>query len=413
MKASTAFVLGGMILLCTSTGCFRRTPKQENLLLAVVGDKKIRQSTFREELDQLDPSLRSKYRENRMAFLEKMIEEEVIHQLAVERNLAETLEAKELVARAREEAAIARLEEVEILSGIEVSQEEIQKRYDAELTRPEGSSLVRSVLYLCAAPDNDVAKLVATIDRGIADGLSFVEIAKQESLPYDPVWFDSPRFDELPPFVQAKAPQMANGTGMTLQGMPFYFHKDVEPLSACFRRIRQAVRLEKEQQARGHWLAARRAASAIQRYEEALDDLSKTDAVAATVSGSSLTVGEILMLLDELPAEERTKKMEDKKALLDEAIDRRILRDEAWKSGFQDDKLVTGKVERETRRILAEILTAENVTAHTPAAREQQRAEWLRKLKETAGIKQFPQNVKKMYIPPSKGIEDVPGGENL
>ncbi len=418
MKPITNLALCVAMLLLTAAGCIRRSPEKQNLLLAVVREKEIRESDLRAQLNRLDPSLRSKYRRNRMALLNEIIEEELLYQHALERNLPDTPEAKKRFARAEQDLAIERLKQLEIYAAVTVTTEEIEQRYRAELARPEGSSLVKSVFYVCSLPDQRAPNLLNGIQRGVEEGLSFPKIASQNSIACEAFEFDSAAFSALPEEMRSLALGMDNRTGFNPRGSPLFFFKDAERLDAerlspCARRIRAAIGREKRSLALREWLSSQRASSRIHPYEKALDDFSKTDAVAGEVNGVSLTVGDVAMLLEGLSVEERRKKVANKKALLHEAIDRELLRHEAWRRNLREDKAVKEKVPTETRRILVELVLTQEVAGVTPAAREKSRADLVAALEKAASVKKFAQNVKKMYIPPSKEIEDIFGSGTI
>lgn len=418
MKPIANLALCVTVLLLTAAGCVRRTRQKQDLLLAVVREKEIRESDFRARLNRLDPSLRSNYRRNRMTLLNEMVEEELLYQHALERNLPETPEAKKRFARAEQDLAIERLKQLEIYATVTVASEEIEQRYRAELARPEGASLVNSMLYVCTLPDTGVRSLLEKIEGGVRNGSSFAEIARRNSIACEAFEFDSAAFSALPEEMRSLALRMDNRTGFNPRGSPLFFFKDAELLDAerlspCARRIRQAIGREKRRRALRERLSSQRASSTIRLYEKALDDMTKTDAVAAEVNGVSLTVGDVAMLLEGLSFEERRKKAADKKALLDEAVDRELLRQEAWRSNLHEDDAVKEKLPTETRRILIDLVIEQNVTGVTPAARKKSRADLVAALEKEAGVKKFAQNVKKMYIPPSKEIEDIFGGGTI
>ncbi|NQT81443.1 hypothetical protein HQ563_00335 [bacterium] len=415
MRLTTNLAVCVTIVLLTTTGCIRRSLKKQDLLLATVGEKKIRESDFRAQLERLDPTLRGKYRRNRAALLDKMIEEELLYQHALDRNLAGTPEAKKRLSRLEEEIAIQRLMQLEVLSKVTVSKEEIEKRYLQEVNRREGSSIVKSILYISNLEENNVREQVNVIERELREGLSFPEVAKRNSLGYQMLELDSADFNDLPQEVRKIAVMLNNRSGgpINLGPNPFYFFKDTEPLSSCFRRIRRAIRDEKGERALRKWLSSRRAASTIRLHEEALDDMNRTAAAAAEVNGVSLTVGDVAILLEGLSVQQRRQKVADKKALLDEAVDREILRQEALKRRLHEAKFVKERLAKERRRILVELVIEQDVAGITPAAREESLAGLLAELKKAAGVKIVAENLKKMYIPSSKDIQDIFGGEPI
>lgn len=418
MRPTTKLALCVGVLLLVAAGCIRRSPRKQDLVLATIGEKEVKESDFRAELDRLDPTMRSKYRRDRMALLDKMIEEEVFYRSALDSNLAETTEAKKRLARAAEDAAIERFKQLEIYSGVTVTKEEIEKTYSAELARREGSSLVKSVFYVCTLPEDRVRNLVNAIERGVEEGLPFREVAHRNSLTCQSFEFDSAAFSDLPPQMRSIGVGLYNRTGANLRGTPLYFFKDAELLDAellspCARRIRRAIRRERRERALGEWLSSRRASSTIRVYEKALDDLENTDAVVAEVNGVSLTVGDVAALLKGLSVRDREKKAADSKALLDEAIDREILKQEALKKNLSEDEAVKEKVARESRRILVDLVIERDVAGVTPAAREKSRAELAASLREAAGVKIVAENLKKMYVPASKEIEEIFGGGTI
>jgi hypothetical protein len=399
--------------LLTMVGCVRSRPKEADLVLAIVGEKRIRASDFRRELDRLDPSLRSKYVRERGAFLDRIVEEEVIYRQAVKKELAQTPEARKRLARAEADAAIKRLKEQEIYSRIAVKEEEIKERYQKEIATPEEARIIKSILYVLSPPGGDTRELVEMIGNGIEQGLSFPEIARRNSLPYETMEFDSPRFGELPPQIQSLAKRMTNkaGVAVNLGETPFYFFKDARPLSSCFREIGRAIRDEKGEKALRERLSLLRAKSAITLHEEVLKDKTKKDAVAAEVNGFPVTVDDVVSYQRGFPEKDETPL--DQKSALDAAIDTEILRQEAMNRNLHNDAAVKEEVAREARRIVVELLTEQNVTALTPAAREKQRAEWVEGLTNAAGVTPFPENLNRMQIPPSKEIQDVFGGRTV
>jgi len=410
--------LPGNFILCLAVlflgaGCVRSRPRETDPVLALVGEKKIGGRDFRRELDRLDPSLRRKYLRERETFLNELIEQEVIYQAAAGKGLPQTPENMKRVSRAEADAPIRRLKQQEIYSKISVTEEETAKRYQEEIAHPEKAKIVKSVLYVLSPPGGDVQELVEMIGSGVKEGLSLPETARRNSLPYETIEFDSPRFGELPAQVQSVAVRMNNKSGLAvnLAGTPYYFFKDAQPLSSCFREVGRAIRGEKGERALGEWVSTLRARSTIRLVEAALKDLAKTDAVAAKVNGVPVTVGDVVSLWKARP--EKGDRPLDEKAALEAAIDREILRQEAMSKNLQDDPTVKKEVAGETRRILIELLTEQNVTALTPALREKQRAEWLEGMKKAANVRVFPENLKKMHIPPSREIQDVFGGEAI
>lgn len=418
MRLTANVVLGAVVLFLATEGCVRRGPTKHDEVLASIGQKEIRESDFRAEFERLDPSLRTKYRKDPMALLNKMIEEELVYQHAVEKKLAETTEGRKRLARAEQDTAIERFKEREIYAKVAVTDGEIKERYRVEVGRPGGSSLVRSLLYVCTLPDDPARarEVLEILERGVNEGLSFPEVARRNSLDCESFEVDSATFaDSFPPQIRSMAARMTNRTGVTINlgGAPFYFFKDAEPLSSCFRGIRGAIRKEKGEKALGDWLSSRRASSAIRLYEEALDDMTNSDGIAAEVNGVALTVGDAAELLEGLSEEEKSRIMAHKEALLGQVADRELLRQEAYRKNLLDENVARERVARETRRVLTSLAIEQNVAGYTAAAREKSRAEWVEELKKATGVKVFAENVKKMYIPASKEIEEIFGSEAL
>jgi hypothetical protein len=418
------------VLLLAAQGCVRRSPKKEDLLLAKVGQEEIRASDFRAELERVDPTLRSKYLKDRLALLDKMVEGELLYQRAVERRLAESPEVRRRLARVEEDAAIKRLKELEIYSKVTVTEGEIKKRYRQEITRPEGSSLVKPALYLFSVAGEDVRTVVEKIERGIDDGLSFPEIASGNSLPYQSYEFDSAAFDDLDPEIRRRALGMTNrmGQAIKLGEVVLLLFRDVEPLfgrvirdergerrlrTLCYRRIRKAIRDGKREEALGNWLDSRRNSGTIRVKPGALEHMTQTDAIAAEVNGVSLTVEEVTIPLEGLSAEEREMRGTDKKKLLEDAIDRELLRQESFKRNLQESEMVKNELEMETRRLLIALVIEKEVTGVTPPARAESLRQLVAGLRKAAGVKIVAENVKKMYVPASKSIEEVFGGESI
>jgi len=413
-ERAAAFAAVVAWLLIGATGCVRKTPEKTNLVLAVVGEKEIRESDFRRELERSSPTVKGKYRRDRMALLNQMLEEEVIYQKAVKENLLQDPEAQRRLAWARTDAAIERLKEVEIFKDIEVTGQDIARRYEEEVNKGGSSKIVVSFLYVSVHEGAEPVKVARMIEEGFQEGLSFAQIAERDGLPYDkdPIPFDSPRFNQVvPPQIQEIAQRLQNKrvVAASLGGVPWYFVKDVEPLSSCFRRVRSVIRDEKREGALRGWLAAGRASSAIRIHDEALENTKDRDAVAAEVNGVAITVRQLEALRDRLPKENRSLDATDAKALVNEAIDREILRQEAEKRKLDEDKVVKETVPRETRRILVELLTERNVTGLTDAVRTKSRTDWITGLRKEIGVRVFPENVKKMVLPPSEEIEEVFG----
>ena len=167
MKMTTSAALGVVMLLFAATGCVRKTEQQKDLVLATVGQKEIKESDFRTALDRLDPSLRSKYSSDRLAFLDNMIADELIYQQAVEKNIPQGAEATKRLARAEQRIVIERLEEQEVYSNVSVTREEIENRYLEETARPEGSALVKSILYLSSPPEDKTKNLAEIIAKAL------------------------------------------------------------------------------------------------------------------------------------------------------------------------------------------------------------------------------------------------------
>ncbi len=415
MRRTTNLVFCVSVLLLVAGGCARRSSQERDRVLAIVREKEIKESDFREELDRLDPSLRSKYRRDRMGLLDKMVEEEVLYQHALDSDLPQAPEAKRRLVRVEEDAAIERLKERDIYSRVTVTRQEIEERYWKEATRPETSSLVKSVFYICTFPDEQRGDLLSAIQRGVKEGRSFSDIATQNSLACQAFEFDSAAFNDLPQQIRTVAVRLNRRTGVNPPGTPLYFFKDAELLDAellspCARRIRRAVRDEKRERALAEWLSSRRASSTIQAHEKALEDLTPTDALAAEVNGLPVTVGDVAALLEGLSIEQRRGKEADKGRLLDEAVDRELWKQEALKSNLNDDPAVKEKAAREKRRVLVDLVVERNVSGVTEAAREKSRADLVAALEKAAGVKIFAEDVKKMYIPPSRDIQKIFGG---
>jgi hypothetical protein len=390
------------------------------LLLALVGEKEIRVSDFRAELERLDPSLRSKYRKDRMALLNRMVEEELIYQNALKSDVAGTPEAKRRLRRVEEDAAIKRLVHRDIYSQATVTREEIGERYRQELARPKESSLVKSILYIFTLPEDRTAELIRRIEQEVREGLSFPQIARENSIQHESYEFDSAAFSDLPGQIRSKAFAMDNRTGSAadLGGTILHLFKDAELLDAelvspCARRIRQALLYEKRERALRKWLSSRQANSTIRLYENALEDMTRMDAPVAEVNGAPLTVADVAALLEGLSSDQRQKKLADKKALLKEAVNREILRQEAFQRKLQEEVVVKRNIARETRRLLVDLAIDRNVTGHTPAARKESLAAWVATLEKAAGVKRFAENVKKMYIPASKDMQDIFGDQAI
>lgn len=413
-ERAAAFAAAVAWLLIGATGCVRKTPERMNLVLAVVGEKKIRESDFRLELERSSPTVKGKYRRDRMTLLNQMLEEEVIYQKAVKENLLQDPEAQRRLAWARTDTAIERLEELEIFKDIEVTEQDTARRYEEEVNKGGSSRIIVSFLYVSVHEGAEPAKVARMIEEGFQEGLSFPQIAERDGLPYDkdPIPFDSPRFSQVvPPQIQEIAQRMQNKkvVAASLGGVPWYFVKDVEPLSSCFRRVRSVIRDEKREGALREWLAARRASSAIRIHDEALENTKDREAVAAEVNGVAITVGRLEALRQKLAKENKDQDVTDVKALVNEAIDREILWQEAEKRKLDEDKVVKETVPRETRRILVELLTERNVTGLTDAVRMKSRTDWIAGLRKEIGVRVFPENVKKMVLPPSEEIEEVFG----
>jgi hypothetical protein len=419
-----------LILLIAAVGCRRGGPEQKNLLLARVGDVEIRGNDFRAELDRQDPTLRSRYLQNRRSLLDKMIQDELLHQRAMEMGLADEPGMQKRAARFTEDAAIERFKTRDIFSKVKVTEEEIRTRYDREARRPEKSSLVRPVLYLSSLPAETPQDLLGAIGRGVHEGLSFPEIARRNSLLFESVELDSIAFRDLDQQVRRLATAMENRTGriISLGETIVLLFKDAEPLygrivrdekgeralrTACYHRIRRALREQKQKRELREWLRSRRAASTIRVDHEALDDMTRTDSVVAEVNGVSLTVQDVTAPLEGLSPEQRRERLADKKSLVDEAINREILRQEAFRRNLHESDIVKKEAARKVRRLLINVVIEKDVVGVTGPARDASLRDLVAKLREDAGVEIVAANLKKMYIPASKSIEEIFGGETI
>lgn len=413
-RRAEAYVLVLAVFFLGATGCLRKAPEETNLLLAVVGEKGIRERDFRRELERSTPALKARYRQNRMALLNQMIEEEVIYQKAMKQNLLQDPEVQRRLARARTEAAIERLKEVEIFKDIRITEQEIQKRYEEEVSKGGTSDIVVSLLYLSVTEDTEAEEMARKIENGLRDGSSFPQVAERYELPYDrePIPFDSPRFSQqLAPPLQQVARRMPNRSVVALrsEGTITYLVKDVESLSARYRRIRSLIRNKKQTDALAAWLAAQRANGTIRIHEDALKNMTDNDAVAAEVNGVVITMGDVKALRDRLPRETEKPDLMDTPILVNKAIDRELLRHEAETRNLDEVPAVQRIVEGETRRILVELLTERNVTGLTATVKAKSRSHWVEELKKEIAVKVIAENVRKMALPPSEEIEEVFG----
>ncbi len=430
MKRTLNLSLAVAMFSLLSVGCIRRSPKEKNLLLAKVGRQEIRASDFRAELERTNPALRSKYLRNRRALLDEMIEEELLYQRGLQAGLDQEPELKTRLARVKQDIAIDRFKQIEVYPPIKVTEAEIETRYRQEVARPQGATLVKTVLYLSSLPEGEAQSIVNEIGRGVEEGLSFPEIARKASLPYESVELDSVAFRDLDQQVQKLGAGMENRTGraLALDGTVLLLFRDAEPLygrvvrgqtgerrlrTSCYRRIRGAILDEKREADLRTWLRSRRESSAIQIYQQALEDLTQGEEVAAEVNGVPITVREVLQLLEGLSPEEKRDRMASKRELLDDAIDRELLRQAAFAGNLQESNPARKELARQTHRLLVDLVVEREVSGITPAAREESLRTLVARLREAADVKIVAENLKKMYIPASKEIEELFGSESL
>ena len=145
---------------------------------ARIGSEKIMRDHVDEIFDQLAPNQQAEFKGKRgkADFVDKLIEEEIIYQEAVERGLRDDPEVAKRLEQAERNLLISEYFNKQILDKIEVSEEEIRQYYD---NNPE-EFMTRAIINAQHVFTTD-RKKAEEWKRRIDEGESIAVIAKEES----------------------------------------------------------------------------------------------------------------------------------------------------------------------------------------------------------------------------------------
>ncbi len=367
-------------------GCRREKPEEVDKVLAVVGGVEIKESDFLKELEELNPNQRSLYERERMALLNILINDEVIFQEAVRRKLQEEERAKKEFADAKKNILLLRVQEKEVDEKISVSKQEIQETYEADINRPGGPQIVTTFrIYYIPVTEENWREIEKQITEGREEGLVFRKIARKYKIPYRIV-YPPEEVPDLPPELIQMIERMSERMKIKEISRPsmtpaggFVLYKEPTPLEDCFREVHQVIWLQKREKAYEKWFDSVKESASIERYLDALKDLSAEDSVLANVNDVEITVGDFNKALEEMPSLSRQRYLENKENFLELLINTELLYQKAVEEKLLDDEVVQSRIKIARRRILINRLVDMQVYSQEIEVTEEEITEWFKK----------------------------------
>lgn len=159
-----------------SAGC-GRVPEGDDIVLASIGDTRITVGDFNERISNLPERYREIVRKRKDEYLRELINDTLLYQEALRQGIHKDREVRKVIHEAEKKILVAKLVSNEVEENIEITEEDIQDFYEANIQRYMTPEVLRVSHIL--VPDKEQADAIAL---KIAEGESFDDLARARSV---------------------------------------------------------------------------------------------------------------------------------------------------------------------------------------------------------------------------------------
>lgn len=164
-----------LIMFMAVSGCGKSPDKSP--VLASIGGINITVSDFNERVSNLPARYREIIKKRKKEFLEELINDTLLYQEAVRKDLHKDEDVKKVIKEARKKILIARLLKDEVDDAINITDDDIAKFYEENKTRYMTPEIMRVSHIL--VPTRDEAEVILS---KLNSGASFDEVARSKSV---------------------------------------------------------------------------------------------------------------------------------------------------------------------------------------------------------------------------------------
>ncbi|MFH1394960.1 MAG: peptidylprolyl isomerase [Candidatus Omnitrophota bacterium] len=158
-------------------GCGKNPDAGKNVILAMIGGAKITMLDFNERISNLPKQYRAVIKSRKRDYLEELINDKLLYQEALRKNVHKNLEVKKLIQEAQKKIIVARLLQDEIDDVINIKEEEIVNFYYANQSGYMTPEVMRAS-HILMTSRQDAEDIVEQLSLG-AD---FEQLAKAKSV---------------------------------------------------------------------------------------------------------------------------------------------------------------------------------------------------------------------------------------
>ncbi|NQT32619.1 MAG: peptidylprolyl isomerase [Candidatus Omnitrophica bacterium] len=163
-----------IVALLLSSGC---GSKKEEVVVATIGDEKVTLTDFNERIDNLPARYRVAVRRRKQEYMNDLINDILLYQEAVRKNLHKDEEVQKVIVEARKKILIARLLKDEVDSAINITPEEMEDFYNSNRDRYMTPEILRVSHIL--VPTYEQAEIIT---KELDGGVSFEAVARAKSV---------------------------------------------------------------------------------------------------------------------------------------------------------------------------------------------------------------------------------------
>ncbi len=175
MKTSFFLIILATCVSLASSGCGRNRSKE--VVLALVGDKKITVMDFNERIANLPARYQDIVSKRKGEYLQELINDTVLYQEAIRKDLHKDKDVQKVIEEARKKILIARLLKDEVDDTISITEEDIEEFYGANKDKYKTPEIMR-VSHILVLSQEDAEN----IQKELAGGAVFEDLARAKSV---------------------------------------------------------------------------------------------------------------------------------------------------------------------------------------------------------------------------------------
>jgi peptidyl-prolyl cis-trans isomerase C len=174
-RSGPLFIFLIICVFLASSGCGGSRGKE--VVLVVVGDKKITVSDFNERIANLPARYRDAVNKRKGEYLQELINDTVLYQESIRKNLHKDRDVQKVIEEARKKILIAKLLKDEVDDAIDITEEDVNEFYEINKDNYMTPEIMR-VSHILVPSQEDAENIL----KELARGAKFEDLARAKSV---------------------------------------------------------------------------------------------------------------------------------------------------------------------------------------------------------------------------------------